>query len=78
MKSAVWACPMMMKHLSSLCMAGVFSFMQGRSPEDPDADPGVVVLFLSANEVDRVLQLPAVVNINPPLRRGKKHYLPIG
>lgn len=46
--------------------------------EDPDADPGVVVLFSSANEVDQVLQLPAVANIIPPLHRGKKHYLPIG
>ena len=56
----------------------VFSLCREEDPEDPDADPGVVVLFSSANEVDRVLQLPAVVNINPPLRRGKKHYLPIG
>ena len=55
-----------------------FPLCREEDPEDPDADPGVVVLFSSANEVDRVLQLPAVVNINPPLRRGKKHYLPIG
>ena len=69
--SSVSACsglyPMMRKHLSRWV-----------SFREKEADPGVIILFASDADVDRVLQLAAAANIQPPVQRGKKHYLPVG
>ena len=48
------------------------SYYREDDPEedDPEAGQGVIILFSTPHDVDQVLQLPAVANLVPPLRRG--------
>ena len=52
----------------------LFSLCREENP-DYEPDPGVIILFTSPHDVDRVLQLPAAANVVPRVRSGKKHYL---